>query len=110
MKWWRDFNRCWEALGQKQKELAEKQKDLAEKQKDLAEKQKDLAEKQKDLAEEALRTDILSAAAITTLIDSLVGACDRLEQYGLVDYETGIWEEQIIHIFLCCLDLLPPEP
>lgn len=32
--------------------------------------------------------------------------CDQLEQYGLVDYEMGIWEEQITHIFAVCLELL----
>lgn len=81
---WQEFNICWEALGQKQKEITE----------------------------EALRTkrqpvDILSAAAITNLVDDLVGMCDQLEQYGLVDFEMGIWEEQITHIFTVCLDLLP---
>ena len=81
---WRDFNLCWEALGQKQKEITE----------------------------EALRTrrqpaDILSADTITTLVEDLVCLCDQLEQYGLVDFEMGIWEEQITHIFTICLDLLP---
>ncbi|EXJ80492.1 hypothetical protein A1O1_08637 [Capronia coronata CBS 617.96] len=80
---WREFNLAWEALGQKQK----------------------------DITEEALRTarspsDILSVDIITSLMDDLVGMCDQLEQYGLVDYEMGIWEEQITHIFTVCLDLL----
>ncbi|EXJ79709.1 hypothetical protein A1O3_07992 [Capronia epimyces CBS 606.96] len=80
---WREFNLAWEALGQKQK----------------------------DMTEEALRTatpptDLLSADAITSLLDDLVDLCDQLEQYALVDYEMGIWEEQITHIFMVCLDLL----
>jgi hypothetical protein len=82
---WREFNIAWEALGQKQKEITE----------------------------EALRTrrepaDILSAGAITSLMDELVALCDELEPYGLVDFEMGIWEEQITHIFTACLQLLPP--
>ncbi|KIW71580.1 hypothetical protein PV04_03727 [Phialophora macrospora] len=82
---WREFNIAWEALGQKQKEITE----------------------------EALRTrrdpaDILSAGSITSLMDELVALCDELEPYGLVDFEMGIWEEQIIHIFTSCLQLLPP--
>ena len=80
---WREFNLCWEALGQKQK----------------------------DITEEVLRTrrqstDILSAATITSLVDDLISMCDQIEHYGLVDFEMGIWEEQITHIFTVCLDLL----
>ncbi|KAJ9612509.1 hypothetical protein H2200_004106 [Cladophialophora chaetospira] len=83
---WQDLNVAWEALGQRQKEITE----------------------------EALRTrrqpaDILTAEVITSLMDALVGLCDQLEQYGLVDFEMGIWEEQITHIFTVCLDLLPPS-
>lgn len=33
--------------------------------------------------------------------------CDQIEVHGLVDFELGIWEEQITHIFTVCLDLLP---
>lgn len=81
---WQHINLCWEALGQKQK----------------------------DITEEALRSrrqpgDVLSAEAITELANELIGLCDQLEQYGLVDFEMGIWEEQIIHILTLCLDLLP---
>ena len=87
---WQEFNVAWEALGQKQREITE----------------------------EALRTrrqpaDILSSETINSLMDDLVGMCDQLEAYGLVDFEMGIWEEQITHIFIICLDLLPasdPRP
>jgi hypothetical protein len=43
------------------------------------------------------------------MVDELVAMCDQLESYGLVDYEMGIAEEQICHIFTICLDLLPRE-
>lgn len=43
------------------------------------------------------------------MVDDLVALCDQLEQYGLVDYEMGIWEEEITHIFTVCIDLLPQE-
>ncbi|KAI1617501.1 hypothetical protein EDD36DRAFT_3265 [Exophiala viscosa] len=81
---WRELNLCWEALGQKQREITE----------------------------EALRTtrlpaDILSSDNIVNVVDELIGLCDQVEQYGLVDFEIGIWEEQITHIFTVCLDLLP---
>ena len=80
---WQRFNLCWEALGQKQK----------------------------DIFDEAIRTrrqpvDMLSADTMTRLVEELVTICDQVEQYGLVDYELGIAEEQIIHIFIVCLDLL----
>jgi len=32
-----------------------------------------------------------------------------MEGYGLVDYELGVWEEQIVDIFIKCLNLLPPR-
>lgn len=52
---------------------------------------------------------MLSADAITNLVDELVGFCDQIETYGLVDFEMGIWEEQITHIFTVCLEILVPN-
>ena len=80
---WRQFNLCWEALGQKQK----------------------------DITEQTLQTgrqppDILSAETIRRLVDDLVTMCDQIDNYGLVDYEIGVAEEQICAIFTLCLDLL----
>jgi hypothetical protein len=37
---------------------------------------------------------------------SLVEMCDEMERHGLVDCKMGIWEEQIIHLFLECLNIL----
>ncbi|EXJ72771.1 uncharacterized protein A1O5_03918 [Cladophialophora psammophila CBS 110553] len=83
LEFWRDFNLCWEALGQRQKEITQM----------------------------ALKTgiwpgDMLSTDIITSLGDQLVAMCDILQTHGLVDYEMGIWEEQITHIFIECIDLL----
>ena len=80
---WQEFNLCWEALGQKQK----------------------------DVTQEALRTqqqptDFLTVAKMTSMIDDLIKLCDNIDQYGLIDYEMGVWEEQIVHVFSQCLDLL----
>lgn len=50
---------------------------------------------------------MLSSEKMTNLVDELIDLCDQIEQYGLVDFEMGIWEEQITHIFTVCLDLLP---
>ncbi|KIW21752.1 uncharacterized protein PV07_12818 [Cladophialophora immunda] len=83
---WTELNLCWEALGQKQKEIAQ----------------------------ETRRTGTgtvsgqgLSRAAVIHLINELVNLGDKLAPYGLVDFEMGIWEEQIVHIFMACLDLWP---
>lgn len=82
---WRDFNHCWLALGQKQM----------------------------DLTEEAIRyrlsdSTVLPAETIVAMVDELIRLCDSIEQHGLVDYDRGVWEEEIIGIFMQCLDLLRP--
>lgn len=86
MDLWREVNHAWEALGQKQKTITEN----------------------------ALRTqqqplDYLTGKNIRDLIDKLIQYCDVIEKHGLVDYEMGIWEEQIVDVFIKCLDLLPQE-
>jgi hypothetical protein len=82
---WRDFNLAWEALGLKQK----------------------------DILEEALRSerqppDMLTADKLHAMVEELIGLIDNVEQHGLVDYDMGVWEDQIVHIFTQCLDLFPP--
>ncbi|KAK5945020.1 hypothetical protein PMZ80_002223 [Knufia obscura] len=83
---WRELNHAWEALGQRQKSITENA----------------LRIRQQPL-------DFLSATNIQDLIEQLIRLCDQIEKYGLVDYEMGIWEEQIVDIFTQCLDLLPRE-
>ena len=83
---WREFNLCWEALGLKQK----------------------------DISEEALRSgrqppDMLTAKQLQAMVEDLISLCDNIEQHGLVDYDMGVWEEQILHVFTQCLDLFPPH-
>jgi hypothetical protein len=83
LEFWRTFNLCWETLGQQQKEIIQEAKGTG-----------------RELA------DILTADMIRSLMDELVDIGDVLEPYGLVDFEMGIWEEQIVYIFTVCLDLL----
>lgn len=83
---WRELNHAWEALGQKQKSITE-----------IA------------LRTQQQPTDYLTGKNIQDLIDKLIQLCDAIEKHGLVDYEMGIWEEQIIDVFIRCLDLLPQE-
>ncbi|KDE80537.1 hypothetical protein AO1008_07437 [Aspergillus oryzae 100-8] len=40
----------------------------------------------------------------------LIQLCDRVEQFGLVDYQMGIWEEEILGVLGQCLDLYESLP
>lgn len=84
LEMWREFNLCWEALGLKQK----------------------------DIIEDALRSgrqpsDMLTADRLHNMVADLLKLTDTIEQHGLVDYEMGVSEEQIVDIFIKCLDLFP---
>jgi len=35
-----------------------------------------------------------------------VRLCDPLERHGLVDYQMGVWEEQIVDTIVECLGLI----
>ncbi|KAK7570727.1 hypothetical protein V3481_019269 [Fusarium oxysporum f. sp. vasinfectum] len=37
--------------------------------------------------------------------NELVRLCDGIERHGLVDYQYGVWEDQITAILEDCLDL-----
>ena len=80
---WKDFNICWLALGQKQKDLTEE------------------AMHYRTSAPNIIRSESLQA-----MIDELIKLCDAIEQHGLVDYDRGVWEEEIVNVFSQCLDLL----
>lgn len=43
------------------------------------------------LPQELMRMDFLE-----NIGQEIVGLCDRIEQHGLVDYQMGVWEEEII--------------
>jgi hypothetical protein len=73
-----------------------------------------LGQKQKDLTEEAIRhripdSNFLPAETIQAMVDELISLCDTIEQHGLVDYDRGVWEEEITNVFSQCLDLLAVE-
>ncbi|CAI6098996.1 unnamed protein product [Clonostachys chloroleuca] len=81
LKLWNDFNHAWLALGSQQKNLAESGRQLS-------------------------RTSrLMSQATVEKLGSELVRLCDGLEHYGLVDYQYGVWEDQIIAVLEECLDL-----
>lgn len=39
---------------------------------------------------------LLSKAMIKKIGNELIRLCDGIERYGLIDYQYGVWEEQII--------------
>lgn len=58
---------------------------------------------QKDLTQEMLQTgqqrahvSLLSAEYMEHMGRQLIRFCDRVEDYGLVDYQVGFWEEEIL--------------
>lgn len=76
IKLWNDFNTCWLAVLQKQKDITQEMIDLG----------------QPPIPPQSyLREDFLEK-----LGEELVRLCDGVEQHGLVDYQIGVWEEEII--------------
>lgn len=73
---WDDFNNCWLALLQRQ----------------LDDTQSMLAGRPPMPPQSLLPLDTLERMG-----DNLVAHCDNLQRYGLVDYQMGIAEEEIIN-------------
>ncbi|KAL4926460.1 uncharacterized protein BDV17DRAFT_293455 [Aspergillus undulatus] len=92
LKLWNDFNICWLALCQKQK---------------------DMTHELLQTGRQSSRTSLLSTEAMDTLGKQLIQLCDQMEQHGLVDYQMGIWEEEILSAGIAlgqCLDLIENQP
>ncbi|KAK0651783.1 hypothetical protein B0T16DRAFT_86895 [Cercophora newfieldiana] len=81
IKLWNDFNHAWLAILQAQK--------------DMMESGQQTQRNQSPIPQEGLER----------MGRELVRLCDSIERHGLVDYEYGVWEEQIIAILEECLDL-----
>jgi hypothetical protein len=68
------------------------------------------------MTEELMRTrqqlrepqSIMSAQSLDQLSRELVRLCDSVERHGLVDYQMGVAEEEIMDLLLRCLALLEP--
>ncbi|KAJ5752143.1 hypothetical protein N7520_009060 [Penicillium odoratum] len=85
---WREFNICWLAMCQKQKDLT--QDYIA--------------------GHSSAQVSILPRDRMEAMGKTLLQLCDQLEQHGLVDYQMGIWEEEILCVLGQCLDLLESKP
>lgn len=43
-----------------------------------------------------VQTSLLSRDSMEAMGTSLIRLCDQLQQHGLVDYQMGIWEQEIL--------------
>ncbi|KAJ5554625.1 hypothetical protein N7513_004584 [Penicillium frequentans] len=85
---WKEFNICWLAICQKQKDLT--QEYIA--------------------GHQSSQISLLPRDRMEAMGKALIQLCDQLEQHGLVDYQMGIWEEEILCVLGQCLDLLESKP
>ncbi len=78
LKLWGDFNNAWLALLQKQKDVSQQELEAAGQQPPDPQTR-------------------ISSEFLEKIGDELIDLCTKnLEPWGLVDYQAGVWEEQII--------------
>jgi hypothetical protein len=75
LKLWEEFNHCWLTTFQRQKEMTQELLQGREPQ---------------------LPASLLEYEFMETMARELIRLCDHMEKHGLVDYQMGIWEEEII--------------
>ncbi|KAK2589477.1 hypothetical protein QQS21_012847 [Conoideocrella luteorostrata] len=51
----------------------------------------------------------MSEDTVKKMGDELIRLCDGIERHGLVDYQYGVWEEQIEAALEDCLDAFDEE-
>ncbi|KAL5388201.1 hypothetical protein DPSP01_003190 [Paraphaeosphaeria sporulosa] len=86
LKLWEEFNNCWLGLFQKQFELVEEMRTTG----------------QRPQAPQS----IIEYDFIEKMGNKLVKNCDNMEKHGLVDYQMGVWEEEITAMLMKCLEQL----
>lgn len=83
LKLWTDFNRCWLSLLQRQREFSESELESSQSQSMRANRT-------------CIKRDYLEKMG-----NDLTELCNNIEKWGLVDYEMGVWEEEIIDSMIC---------
>jgi hypothetical protein len=73
---WNEFNTCWLSVLQKEKEMLHEFISTGQ-------------------APQAPR-ELLREETLERMGRELVRLCDNMERHGLVDYQMGVWEEEII--------------
>ncbi len=76
LKLWEEFNYCWLAALQRQKDL--------------------LVKMQKTGQSATASQSLMEAGFLKNMGNELVRLCDTMEKHGLVDYQMGVWEESIL--------------
>ena len=76
IKLWNDFNSCWLAVLQKQKDITQEMIDSGQ--------------------PPPQPQNILQENFLERMARELVRMCDGMERHGLVDYQMGVWEEEIM--------------
>lgn len=76
IKLWNEFNTCWLSVLRKEKEML---------------KQYIATGHEPQPPEELLQAPFLEQMG-----REIVRMCDAMEQHGLVDYQMGVWEEEIV--------------
>ncbi|KAJ6117932.1 hypothetical protein N7523_005683 [Penicillium sp. IBT 18751x] len=70
----------------------------------VCQKQKDLTQEAVSMGRQPAQTSLLSRECMEEMGKVLIQLCDQLEEHGLVDYQMGIWEEEILGALGQCLD------
>ncbi|USP80217.1 hypothetical protein yc1106_07491 [Curvularia clavata] len=83
---WEEFNTCWLSTLQKQKAMTQEM----------------ISTGQRPQAPKSL----IDYDFLEKMGTQLVKNCDSMEKHGLVDYQMGVWEEEIIAMLTSCMDLL----
>lgn len=78
---WGEFNTAWLSIFQKQKDMLDPRQRIEPTQ------------------------SLMTQDFINKMAKDLIRMCDAVEKHGLVDYQSGVAEEQIIMILTECLDL-----
>jgi hypothetical protein len=86
LKLWEEFNTCWLSTLQKQKAMTQEM----------------INSGQRPQPPQTL----IDYDTLEKMGTQLVKNCDNMEKHGLVDYQMGVWEEEIIAMLTSCLDLL----
>jgi hypothetical protein len=76
LKLWEQFNLAWLALLQGQREMTVNMLDTGQR-------------------PQAPR-ELIDSEQLESMGDKLIKLCDLMEKHGLVDYQMGVWEEDIV--------------
>jgi hypothetical protein len=76
MKLWNEFNTCWLAVLQKEKDM--------------------ILEFNEAGQSPQPPQGIIPEESLERMGRELIRLCDSMERHGLVDYQMGVWEEEII--------------